>query len=288
MMTSRLLIPASDRGGGPVEVFPASAGWRYTGLRVVELAAGEARIFPTGTAEFAVLPLRGGCRVEVEGGRFDLVGREGVFERVSDFAYVPIDSEMRLTATRPCEIALCSAEATRRIDPYYGPADEVRIEVRGGGIATRQINNFLAADAHDADRLIAVEVITPGGGWSSYPSHKHDEFSEVEVELEEIYYFRIEGDGGTGFFRCYTTDGAIDETATVRDGDVFLVPRGFHGPAAAVPGHNMYYLNVMAGPQQERMWRFVDDPDQVWVRSLLDEMDPDPRLPLTTAAGRTN
>jgi 5-deoxy-glucuronate isomerase len=103
--------------------------------------------------------------------------------------------------------------------------------------------------------------------------------------LEEIYHFRIDGPGGTGLFRCYTADGACDDTITVRDGDTYLVPRGFHGPAAATPGHHMYYLNVMAGPQQERAWRFVNDPDYELVAARIASLDPDPRLPLTAAAG---
>ena len=151
-------------------------------------------------------------------------------------------------------------------------------------MVTRQINNFLSADMFEADRLIAVEVITPEGSWSSYPPHKHDEVSDDEVELEEIYYFRIDGDAGIGLFSCYTNDGAIDDTVTVRDGDVYLVPRGYHGPAAATPGHHMYYLNVMAGPAEERVWKFCDDPDHAWARPVIDDQPPDPRLPLTTAA----
>ena len=154
-------------------------------------------------------------------------------------------------------------------------------------MGTRQINNFLSADVFEADRLIAVEVITPEGSWSSYPPHKHDELSTDEVPLEEIYYFRIDGADGVAFFNCYTSDNAINETVLVRDGDVFLVPRGYHGPAAATPGHHMYYLNVMAGPLDERVWKFCDDPAHAWARGALDALPPDPRLPLTTAAGRT-
>jgi 5-deoxy-glucuronate isomerase len=165
-------------------------------------------------------------------------------------------------------------------------ARDVAVEVRGGGDGTRQINNFLSADRHDADTLIAVEVITPEGNWSSYPPHKHDEFSEDEVELEEIYYFRIDGNYGIGMFNVYTADGEITITEVVRDGDVVLVPRGYHGPAAAAPGHHMYYLNVMAGPSEERVWKFCDDPDHAWARAMLDGLEPDPRLPLTSASGR--
>lgn len=264
-----------------VAITAESAGWAYSGLSVLTLAQGESQVISTGGTEAAVLPLRGSCRVEVDHHRFDVDGRDGVFKGIAGFAYVPIESEMRITG--PGEIALCTAEARRRIDPYEVAAADVPVEVRGGGAGTRQINNFLSADMFEADRLIAVEVLTPESSWSSYPPHKHDESTDDEVELEEIYYFRIDGEGGTGFFSCYTLDGEIDETVTVRDGDVFLVPRGYHGPAAAPPGHHMYYLNVMAGPAEERVWKFTDDPAHAWARAMLDELPPDPRLPLTSA-----
>ena len=285
MMAPHLFFPAGTAGdeADPVSVDATRAGWSYSGLRIMSLPADEVRTLSTGTTEMAILPLSGGATVEVEDSKFVLAGRSGVFDAVTDFVYVPIDTEVRISTNAPFEIALCTAEATRRVDPYYVPASDVAVEVRGGGPGTRQINNFLSADVHDADRLIAVEVITPEGSWSSYPPHKHDELSEDEVELEEIYYFRIDGPHGTGFFSCYTDDGVINETVTVRDGDLFLVPRGYHGPAGATPGHHMYYLNVMAGPSPKRTWKFRDDPAHAWARSWLEELPPDPRLPLTAA-----
>ena len=221
----QLFLPNGTAGSADtsVRVSAESAGWAYSGLTVFSLAGGASRVIATGDTEVAVLPLSGSCRVEVEHHRFDVDGREGVFDGVAGFAYAPIDTEMRISGEG--EIALCSAKARRRIDPYVVRAADVPIEVRGGGVGTRQINNFLSADMFEADRLIAVEVITPEGSWSSYPPHKHDEFSDDEVELEEIYYFRIDGDRGTGFFSCYTSDGAINETVTIRDGDLYLVPR---------------------------------------------------------------
>ncbi|MGI8574363.1 MAG: 5-deoxy-glucuronate isomerase [Egibacteraceae bacterium] len=280
---SSLFHPAGTIGDDDrsVIVTPGMGGLDYGGLEVVPLASDSSYTFATGTREVAVLPLSGGVVVEVEDRRFELTGREGVFKAVTDFAYTPIDTEVRITATRPGEIALCTAEATRHIDPYRVDAQDIRIEVRGGGVCTRQINNFLSADMFDADKLICVEVITPEGGWSSYPPHKHDEFTEDEVKLEEIYYFRIDVALGTAFFSCYTPDDSINETVTVRDGDIYLVPRGYHGPAAATPGHHMYYLNIMAGPAEERVWRFTEDPDHAWARPMLEAQPPDPRLPLT-------
>lgn len=270
-------------GGSLVSIDPTLAEWEYSGLNVLKMTAGDTRVVPTGTSEIAVLPLAGTCTVEVEGKKYQVDGRDGVFAGIAGFAYVPIDTEMKVTSSTGGEIALCSAVATRRIDPYVVPAKAVSVEVRGASTASRQINNFLNAVSWDADKLIAVEVLTPEGGWSSYPAHKHDEMSDTEVELEEIYYFRIDGVGGSGFFTCYTMDGEITETATVHDGDAFLVPKGFHGPAAAFPGHHMYYLNVMAGPSKERKWSICNDPRQEPAMAALLDKGPDPRLPLTKA-----
>lgn len=264
-----------------VDISAAGAGWRYSGLRVLSLEAGTTHEFGTGTTEMAILPLSGSLTVEVEAHSFSLEGRDGVFSAVSDFVYVPIDADIRIATKGPLQVAFCTAEATRRIDPYRVPAQDVQVEVRGGGVGTRQINNFLSADVAEADKLIAVEVLTPEGNWSSYPPHKHDETNDSEIELEEIYYFRIDGEDGFGLFKCFTDDGEIDDTMTVHDGDVYLVPRGFHGPAAATPQHHMYYLNVMAGPSPERAWRFCDDPRHAWVRDVLEELPTDPRLPMT-------
>ncbi len=266
-------------------ITPEVAGWDYAGLRVLALRPGEHRTIATGDYELAILPLAGACTVEVDGEEFELQGRGDVFSRVSDFAYAPIEAEVRITSAAGGEFALPMARATRRLDPAYGAAAQVPVEVRGAGQATRQVTNFLNPDSFDADKLIAVEVLTPAGNWSSYPPHKHDEFSDCEVALEEIYYFRIRGRGGFGVHKTYAADGEFDETVTVADGDVFLIPKGYHGPSIAAPGYDMYYLNVMAGPGAERVWRFCDDPAHAWIRDTWAALELDPRCPMTTAAG---
>ena len=282
---NQYLLPAGTTGdsGSSLVITPESAGWNYCGLEVLEMRPGESRQVVTGPSEVAILPLAGDCVVEVERDRCVVDGRTNVFSGIAGFAYAPLDAEIRVTSASGGEVAICSAVATRRIDPYVVPARAVAVEVRGAATASRQINNFLNAASWEADKLIAVEVLTPEGGWSSYPAHKHDEMSDVEVELEEIYYFRIDGEHGAGFFTCYTMDGEIDETVTVHDGDTFLVPKGYHGPAGAFPGHHMYYLNVMAGPSPERKWSICNDPRQQAAMDALMPLGTDPRLPLTTA-----
>jgi 5-deoxy-glucuronate isomerase len=143
------------------------------------------------------------------------------------------------------------------------------------------VNNFCAPDSFECDRLVAVEVLTPGGNWSSYPPHKHDAEGEHEAVLEEIYYF----EGGPGYQRVYGSPGKpIDVLAEVSSGDVVLVPHGYHGPSMAAPGYDLYYLNVLAGPAQERSMAFCDDPRHAWIRASWDGQPLDPRVPMGRGA----
>lgn len=277
-----------EEDGDPVAISPQRAGWRYTGLRVLHLEPGQDRTIRTGTMEAAVVPLAGSFVVECDGQRFSLDGRDDVFSRVTDFAYVPRDAEVLISSSGGGDIALPMAEAERRFEPRYGPAEEVPVEVRGAGQATRQITNFLEPSAFPADRLIAVEVLTPAGNWSSYPPHKHDEEREGESVNEEVYYFRISRPEGFALHHLYTSDGEINATEKVRDGDVFLIPRGYHGPSVAPPGYELYYLNVLAGPRrgEERSMANCLDPSHAWVVDTWADAEPDGRLPMTGAGGR--
>ncbi len=261
---------------------PDDAGWTYCGLQVVRLEPGETRSISLVGAEVCIVPMSGGCQVETNDGElFELDGRVGVFDSVPDLCYLPRDIEFKIHSAAGGEFALASARCQKRMPAFYKRADEVAIEVRGTGPATRQINQLLGADVEGPDNLIVVEVLTPSGNWSSYPPHKHDESAPHEVPLEEIYYFRIRGEAGFGHHRTYTLDGMIDETVTVANGDVFLVPRGYHGPCAAAPGYDMYYLNVMAGPGRERAWKVCIDPAHEWLSETWSQTPVDPRLPIS-------
>ncbi|MDY7083733.1 MAG: 5-deoxy-glucuronate isomerase [Actinomycetota bacterium] len=287
------LMPNGSAADKPFDVFvtPENAGWRYSGLRVLDLPVGSRATFLTGDDEMLVLPLSGGCDVTCDDERMTLTGRRSVFSRVTDFAYVPRDSTVTVRAPSGGRFALPSARATRQLPFRYGPAEDVAVELRGAGQASRQVNNFCTPERFEADRLIACEVLTPGGNWSSYPPHKHDEPGEKESVLEEIYYFEVapspSGSPGCAYQRVYGhPDRPIDVCAEVRSGDVVLIPYGWHGPSMAAPGYDLYYLNVMAGPG-EREWLVRDDPAHGWVRTSWTGVDVDPRLPLTSSSGRT-
>jgi 5-deoxy-glucuronate isomerase len=182
-----------------------------------------------------------------------------VWERLPPaLVLVPAGCQYSVQAERPVELAIAGATATSqdRAPRLIQPAD-VLVEERGAGQTLRTVHHLLPPSA-DADRLIIVEVYTPGGNWSSFPPHKHDTHDPPrESELEEIYYFHIDPPSGYALQRVYVADGSLDASLAATDGDLVLVPRGYH-VVGATPGHACYYLNVMAG--RGRVWAFTLDP----------------------------
>jgi len=267
-------------------VTPAAARWGYAGLQMLELPPEGSIQLPPGDSELLVLPLAGGpAKIECGGVIIELEGRTSVFARVTDFAYLPIGVAASVTAPLGGRYALPTARCERQLEPRYGKAEDVPVELRGAGPASRQINNFCAPDAFETVKLTAVEVLTPSGNWSSYPPHKHDTAGDDEAILEEIYYFEIAGEHGFGLQRVYGSPGKpIDVLREVRSGDVVLVPHGYHGPSMAAPGYDMYYLNVLAGPAEQRTMAFRDDPCHAWIRDSWTAAQVDTRLPMTNAA----
>lgn len=293
-----LPLGAGAGGGWDVVVDDSRDGWVHTGLRVGSLADGQSRTLELGTQEGVVVPLAGALSVHClddTGGEHEvrLAGRASVFAGPTDVAYLPRGSRVTLTGDGPARVAVALSAASKRADalPFrHLGAGEVPVELRGAGQASREVRNFGTPGVLDADSLIACEVVTPAGNWSSYPPHKHDEERDgVETELEEIYYFEVQVEAGAptadtvdpvGYQRVYGTDDRpIDVLAEVRTGDVVLVPHGWHGPSMAAPGYDLYYLNVMAGPGRERAWLICDDPAHAWVRETWTSQSPDPRLP---------
>ncbi len=218
-----------------------------------------------------------------------LAGRPSVFDGPTDVLYLSAGSTAVITGEG--RLAITSAPTDIVKPARYIPAADTPVELRGAGASSRQVHNFGTPEALDAAKLIVCEVITPAENWSSYPPHKHDEHVPGhESRLEEIYYFesapaRTGGNpdaaaGAFGMFSTYSSPaGDIDINAMVATGDIALVPYGYHGPAVAAPGYDLYYLNVMAGPDPERAWLITDDPAHAWVRDTWTGQQFDERLP---------
>jgi 5-deoxy-glucuronate isomerase len=250
-----------DPAGSSIETF----GFEFLGMRVLRLDAGKSFEESTAGRELAIVMLGGTCAVESSAGNFPTVGgRTDVFSGLPHTLYLPIATKYTLRATTACDIVLCYSKAEERHPAALVTPEQVRVEIRGGGNATRQINHMLQP-AFPAHRILICEVFTPSGNWSSYPPHKHDVHNPPgEVDLEEYYYYRIDKQEGYAIQKVYTGDRRIDETITVRDGDLVLVPEGYH-PVVAAPGYHVYYLNALAG--SARSMAASDDPAYAWVRN---------------------
>jgi 5-deoxy-glucuronate isomerase len=265
-MVSPLLAKAAPTGREIVNVTPERAGWSHVGFRALRLLANETESLDTDTRELCIVVLSGTVDVTVDGQAHSNLGtRNSVFDEISPAAvYVPAGRKVLIRAVRDAEVALCTAPggATPRAVRVLNSANMKR-SVRGKGSNTRYICDILPHDDPTADHLLVVEVVTPAGHSSSYPPHKHDlEQPPVETQLEETYYHRLNPPQGFAFQRVYTDDRSLDEACAVEDHDVVMVPRGYH-PVVAPHGYDLYYLNVMAGPN--RFWVFKNDPAHEWM-----------------------
>lgn len=278
------LRPGAD--GVRLAVDPARAGWRYLSFETAALAgAGELRVGEAGR-ETVLVTIRGGLEVSLEGGRLDVPGRSSVWDGLPWALYLPPGSSAMVRASgEQAIVAVASAPASgadgASREPIVVRPEDVAIEVRGAGNATRQINHIVRPD-FPAHRLLVVEVFTPSGNWSSWPPHKHDvDAMPREAVLEEIYFYQFRRAEAWGIQRLYRRDGSRDAIWAVRHGELVLVTDGYH-PFVATHGDDAYYLNALAGDRRTMACSF--DPDLDGVRADWARMDPDPRLPLVPAA----
>ena len=262
-----------DASGELIAVGPQQADWTYCSLIVRKLAAGESWEHDPGPDEVCLVPLGGRCRVESAGQTWTIGGRSSVFGGPPHALYLGRGTAFTVTAETPLELAVCGARAAETLPTREIRPEEVAVEIRGVGNAARQINHIVKPE-FPADKLLVVEVFTPSGNWSSFPPHKHD-ISDLprEADLEEIYYYRIHPADGFALQRLYTHDGATDAAYTIHDGDLLLVPEGYHAFAVA-HGYTGYYLNILAGTESIRTMQPADDPRYAWVRGTwTDEMN---------------
>jgi 5-deoxy-glucuronate isomerase len=259
---SSLLVRGQN---GSVSVTPHSAAWRYVSFNALRIPSGGRFLLETEGSEACIVVIAGRCAVGVGDVGWPQVGeRMTPFDGAPHAVYAPPGVTVEVAAhSGDVEIAIGSAPAEGGEPARHIRPSEVRREVRGSGTMERTIHHILMEDAA-AKSLLVTEVVTPAGHWSSYPPHKHDtDAPPRETQLEETYYHRLREAKGFALQRVYTADGSLDETVSVRDGDLVLVPRGFHTVSAA-PGYELYYLNVMAGPV--RRWCVTFDPEHEWLR----------------------
>jgi 5-deoxy-glucuronate isomerase len=253
-----------------------SVQWEWMSMSARRLNPGELYETATQDEEAAFVILGGRCTANWGKGEQEIGNRKNVFDGLPYCVYLPNGHAVKFKAETVCEIAECRVPSLAKLEPRLLTPKDVVTNLRGGGNASRQIVDIVRPD-FPADKLVVIEVYTPGGNWSSYPPHKHDVHNPpVEVDLDEIYYYRIDHPReGFALQRLYSPDKSQDFTVRAEDGDAVLVRSGYH-PVVAGPGYNVYYLNFLAGTS--RTLSVTEDPHHVWLKSTWKETDP--RLPL--------
>ncbi len=265
----------SDQPGELVGFTREQAGWEWMSFGVTRLLAGQTVELRAGYEEMVLVLLGGRCIANWGTGAQSIGKRNDVFDGLPFALYLPCDSRVTIKAETTCEIAECRVPSQARLEPRLVTPADVDSGLRGGENASRQIVEVIAP-SFPADKLVVFEVYTPGGNWSSYPPHKHDvDQPPVEVDLDEIYYYRMKDARGFALQNLYRSDRSSESLVKVHDGDVVLVRDGYH-PVVAGPGYDTYYLNFLAGTS--RTMTVTEDPEHVWLRSTWKQIDP--RLPL--------
>jgi 5-deoxy-glucuronate isomerase len=289
MKQSPLLRRPTEVTGEYVRVTPATAGWEHLHFAVRRMAPGERWQQETGEAEYALVVLGGICSVQSSRGRWPRIGRRpDVFSGMPYALYLPRRTSFTLEALSDhVEVAYGWCAGSEDHAAHLVTPDQVGVEIRGGGNATRQINDLLPP-GFACQRLVVVEVYTPSGNWSSYPPHKHDAHrvdeagNLLEADLEEVYFYKLDPSEGYAYQRVYTADGRLDELILARHNDLVMVPEGYH-PVVSAHGYTTYYLNFLAGSAQSLA--NTDDPTYAWIKETWQEKDP--RLPLVSLGMET-
>jgi 5-deoxy-glucuronate isomerase len=284
-MTRSLLVRPDLNRSEYINLTPEKAGWEHLHFSAIRLSAGERWDFSTQEYELAITILGGSCNVASTFGEWEKLGsRPDVFSGMPTTLYFSRNTNLTVTASLVgVDFAIGWAATTQDFPPRLVRPEDVIVELRGGGNASRQINKMLPA-GFPCHRLVVVEVYTPGGNWSSYPPHKHDkrvlasDGTVLEADLEEIYFYKIKNpETGFAYQRIYNDNRSLDELILVKNDHVVLSPEGYH-PVVTAPGFDCYYLNILAGSDQSLA--SADDPDYSWVKSTWKELDP--RLPMVT------
>ncbi|MEG0285949.1 MULTISPECIES: 5-deoxy-glucuronate isomerase [Vagococcus] len=215
--------------------------------------------------EVCLVILTGKVTVLTEEETFEQIGtREDVFDKIpTDSIYLSSGKTFKIISESSAKVLLCYAPSSKDLPTKFISAKDNLVEHRGKYQNKRMVHNILDDKSLISDKLIVVEVFTNGGNWSSYPPHKHDQNNLPEESfLEETYYHEMNPKQGFIFQRVYTDDLSIDETMTVENENVVLVPKGYH-PVSVPDGYDSYYLNIMAGPIKK--WQFNNDKNHEWI-----------------------
>ena len=216
-------------------------------LDMLKLSKGGSKAYNEKDKEYSLIILGGNCSVTGDGFRYEKIGkRRNVFDGAATAVYLPGNRKFTVTAETDVSIAVCKSPGDKEAQPVLVKPEDVVIKDLGKDGWKRQAH-FIIDERIPAKHLYIGESYVASGMWASYPPHKHDEDKmPAEAAQEEVYYFEFNKAAGFGIQRVYSREGDIDETYTVRTGDVVEIPRGYH-PFCCAPGYDSYYLWIMGG-----------------------------------------
>ncbi|MFK5973376.1 MAG: 5-deoxy-glucuronate isomerase [Flavobacteriaceae bacterium] len=282
---SPLLIKPKTGSGVYHSVTPESANWNFLYFEAREMTQGQVWEHETQDNEMVIVLLSGNYKVESNKGSWETkTGRKDVFSGVAHTLYLSRNSKFTLTATSAVlDIAYGWCKTDEDFPAKFVTPEDTPVVIFGGDNATRQFND-LVPPGFGCSKMVAREVYTPSGNWSSFPAHKHDERivdeagNVLEPIQEETYFYKFQKPGAYAIQQVYTKDRSLDEMVRAEHNDVVMIPKGFH-PVVAEHGFHCYYLNFLAGTDQ--CLANTTDPDHEWIYDSWSSQDK--RLPLVTA-----
>lgn len=231
---------------------------------IISLQKEKVHSANTGDFETALIILGGNCEISGKDFNFQITdGRKDVFSGKPYTVYIPCGTEYTVKASTDLEVAWTTSPSQTKNNPYMITPAQVK-EVHIGKENYQRDAYLMLTDEFPSEHLFIGEAYVPSGNHASYPPHRHDfDNLPLEVDMEEIYFFRFNPEQGYGIQKIYTDDKSIDFTCTVKQNDTTLIPRGYH-PVTNAPGYTMYYLWIMAG-RKNRKFLSVTDPDHQWI-----------------------
>jgi len=251
----------------------------YVYFNIIRLTAGQYFDYRVAGYETCIVPATGTVTVETAGETFADIGNRGadVWDGEPEGVYIPTDSAARITALTDCEVFIAGAQFAETLTPFAVRAADIDLVQYGSDDTKthRKIKHILGAAHHDrVGRLLVSELYTVGaGGWSGFPSHKHDTDRLLdETRHDECYNFRFKPDYGSGLQMLQRIDNEPGDAYHIMNRSTVLIDKGYH-PCCVLPGYEMYYFTILGGQSQRSLKQYFQPTHAAQLHTIPGIMD---------------
>ena len=272
------IAPYDNRNKPIVDVDNACVPLNY--FNIVKLTKGEAFDYRVPGYETCIVPATGTVDVAVEGETYDAIGKRGVdvWDGEPEGVYVPTNTAARMVCVSDtAEVFVAGAKFDKTLEPFAVRSDEIDMVQYGSDDTKthRKIKHILGQQQHGkVGRLLVSELFTVGqGGWSGFPSHKHDtDHLPDESRHDETYNFRFRPNYGSGLQMLQREDNKPGDAYHIVDGSTICLDRGYH-PCAVLPGYEMYYFTILGGLSQRSLVQYFQPAHAEQLKTIPGIMD---------------